>query len=55
MIPIHTIELDENFLRVGYFNPNGNFITIEAFNRDDDKEVLKAYRLVNYLNGGDAM
>jgi len=49
---IHTIEFDDNFLRVGYFNPSGRFVTIEAFDRNDDDEVRKAYKLVNYLNGG---
>ena len=52
---MHTVQIDENFLRVGYYNPAGFFITIEAFDRSDAAEVLKAYRLVNYLNGGEPM
>lgn len=49
---IHTIQFDENFLRVGYFNPSGQFITIEAFDRNDEEDTARAYKLVNYLNGG---
>ena len=52
---MHTVQIDENFLRVGYYSPKGYFVTIEAFDRSDETEVLKAYRLVNYLNGGEAM